>query len=193
MRSSVHDIVRRIAAILLTILIAGLVEDGYAAETERAVPGEYQVKAAFVYNFIKFVEWPADRAPAAGDVRLCVLGKVPVMASFEELRGQEVAGRRLIVTELQELNGAGACQVLFVAPSLSRRLPDVLAAVAGRPVLTIGDTDGYAEKGIMINMYLENKRVRFEINASAARAAGLGISAKLMGLAVSVYGEQAEE
>jgi hypothetical protein len=193
MRSSVHDIVRRIAAILLTILIAGLVEDGYAAETERAVPGEYQVKAAFVYNFIKFVEWPADRAPAAGDVRLCVLGKVPVMASFEELRGQEVAGRRLIVTELQELNGAGACQVLFVAPSLSRRLPDVLAAVAGRPVLTIGDTDGYAEKGIMINMYLENKRVRFEINASAARAAGLRISAKLMGLAGSVYGAQAEE
>lgn len=190
MRSDPVKHIRRILLIALILLCASPVQEGagYAAEPARAVPGEYQVKAAFVYNFIKFVEWPADRAAKGSELQLCVLGEVPVMTPFAELQDQEVIGKRLTVSVLQDPSEVDACQILFIAPSLSRRMKEVLSTVGGRPILTIGDTDGYARQGVMINMYLDNRRIRFEINAEAARTAGMRISTKLMSLAVTVYG-----
>jgi hypothetical protein len=110
------------------------------------------------------------------------------MTPFAELQDQEVIGKRLTVSVLQDPSEVDACQILFIAPSLSRRMKEVLSTVGGRPILTIGDTDGYARQGVMINMYLDNRRIRFEINAEAARTAGMRISTKLMSLAVTVYG-----
>lgn len=158
-----------------------------AAEGRGAAPGEYQVKAAFVYNFIKFVEWPSPELRATDTLRVCLLGDVAA-APFLELDGQEAMGRRLSVATVASSREARSCQVLFVAGSHTGRLVEVLAELRSTPVLTVGDTDGYAKRGIMINMYLENKRVRFEINAEAARAAGLRISAKLLKLAGTVHG-----
>ena len=159
-----------------------------AAERNAPSPGEYQVKAAFIYNFIKFVTWPSGEDARSGTVRLCVLGEVPDMASFEDLEGQELMGKRMTMVHLKEARDARTCQVLFLSSALSSRLTETLDIVRGLPVLTVGDTDDYAQRGVMINMYIDKKRVRFEINADSAEAAGLRISAKLLSLAGKVYG-----
>jgi hypothetical protein len=181
---------RSVAVLAAAVLVLCLLQrgGGYAAERGEPPSGEYQVKAAFVYNFIKFVEWPSGERLTGDTFRVCILGEVPAAAPFEDLNGQEVLGRRLSVTMLKSPQEARACQVLFVAAPPSVRLTEVLDSLSGVPVLTIGDTDGYAKRGIMINMFLENKRVRFEINAETARAAGLRISTKLLKLASKVYG-----
>jgi len=173
-------------AMLLAFQVPG--ENGHAADRNASAPAEYQLKAAFVYNFIKFVEWPSAERLAGDTLRICLLGEVPTAASFDDLNGQEVLGRRLSVTMLKLPQEARSCQVLFLAATQTARLTEVLAILGGAPVLTIGDTEGYAKRGVMINMFLENKRVRFEINAETARSAELRISTKLLKLASRVYG-----
>lgn len=181
---------RRLAALAALFLVICLVqrEDGFAAERSVPLSGEYQVKAAFVYNFIKFVTWPSGEASTGGAVRLCMLGDLPDAAPFFDLDGQEIMGKRLHIVLLREPQEARTCQILFLSSSLSRRLPENLELVRGSPVLTVGDTDGYAQRGVMINMYIENKRVRFEINAETVGQAGLRISTKLLSLAGTVHG-----
>jgi hypothetical protein len=193
MRSDHGMVIRRAAAAVLMLLVAFLLQpgDGYAAERRTSAPAEYQVKAAFVYNFIKFVEWPlrGRGGNAAEDtVRFCVLGDLPDKAPFEALDGQEIMGKRLYLVFLREPEESTACHILFLPSTVSNRLSEVLEGLQGQPTLTIGDTEGYARRGVMINMYLDNKRVRFEINARTADAAGLRISAKLLNLAGAVYG-----
>lgn len=190
MRSEPRAVIRRFAAAMITLLVAGILQrgDACAAERRAPAPAEYQVKAAFVYNFIKFVEWPPDGNALGPTVRLCVLGDLPDRAPFESLDGQEIMGKRLSLVFLREPRESRGCEVLFLASSLSSRVPEVLDVLQGQPTLTIGDTEGYAKRGIMINMYLDNRRVRFEINARAAGDAGLRISAKLMSLAGEVLG-----
>jgi hypothetical protein len=193
MRSDTGTFIRSASAAAIMLLVAGLLlrGEGYAAEQRTSAPTEYQVKAAFVNNFIKFVEWPlrgqGGNVPE-DTVRLCVLGDLPDKATFEALDGQEVMGKRLSLVFLQEPEESRDCQVLFLPSTVSNRLPEVLEVLQGQPTLTIGDTEGYARRGVMINMYLENKRVRFEINAETSGAAGLRISAKLLNLAGMVYG-----
>lgn len=173
------------------VIVLCLLQRGGAFGADRAADplSEYQVKAAFVYNFIKFVTWPSGEAPAEGPIQLCILGDLPDPAPFAHLDGQELMGRHLKVVYLREPQEARTCQVLFLASSLSSRLQEVLETVRERPVLTVSDTSGYAKRGVMINMYLDNKRVRFEINAATAGEAGLRISAKLLNLAGTVHGK----
>jgi len=178
---------RRCMALLFLALLAVPLTGRNVHGAERNGPSEYQLKAAFVYNFIKFVEWPSGEQPAGDAFRVCLLGEMPA-APFEDLNGREALGRRLSVSTLRSPKEARACQVLFVDASQSVRLKEVLDALNGAPVLTIGDTDGYAKRGVMINMFLENKRVRFEINAEAARSSRLRISTKLLKLASNVHG-----
>jgi hypothetical protein len=193
MRSDAGTFIRSAATAAIMLLVGGFLlrGEGYAAERRISAPPEYQVKAAFVYNFIKFVEWPlrGQIGNAAEDtVRLCVLGEPPDKAAFSALDGQEIKGKRLFLVFLQEPGESRDCHVLYLPSTVSNKLPEVLAVLQGQPTLTIGDTEGYARRGVMINMYLDNKRVRFEINAETAGAAGLRISAKLLNLAGVLYG-----
>ena len=193
MRSDAGTFIRSAATAAIMLLVGGFLlrGEGYAAERRISAPPEYQVKAAFVYNFIRFVEWPlrGQGGSAAEDtVRLCVLGDPPDKAAFAALDGQEIAGKRLFLAFLQEPGEIRDCQVLFLPSTVSNKLPEVLEVLQGQPVLTIGDTEGYAGRGVMINLYLDNKRVRFEINAETSGAAGLRISAKLLNLAGKLYG-----
>ena len=141
---------RSVAAFAAAVLVLCLLqrEGVYAAERGAPPSGEYQVKAAFVYNFIKFVEWPAGQNAGEDTLRLCVLGDVPAMAPFADLDGKMVKGKRLTVSTMMDPQTAGACHVLFVSSSLSRRINEVLDVVKGRPTLTVGDTEGYARRGI---------------------------------------------
>lgn len=152
----------------------------------QAGPTEYEVKAAFVYQIAKFVEWPPSNAP----LRLCVLGGNPFGAALESIRGKPVNERKLEVLLL----GAGAdlheCTVLFVASAAERHLDRAIALARGAAMLTVGDTEGFARRGTMVNFFMENGKVRFEINQDAVRQGGLKISSKLLALARIVDPQQ---
>jgi uncharacterized protein DUF4154 len=144
---------------------------------------EYDVKAAFLYNFTKFVDWPPEAFPDPNSLRICVLGEDPFGKSLQAVTDEQVGSHKLIVTRTESLAKPTGCQVLFISRSERDRLAQILAAVKGSPVLTVGDTDGFANRGVMINFVPEGSKVRFEINTDSAERAGIKISSKLLQLA----------
>ncbi len=144
---------------------------------------EYDVKAAFLYNFTKFVDWPPSAFPDPNSLRICVLGEDPFGKSLRSIAGEQVGGHKLIVTQTDAISRPAGCQVLFISRSERERLPQVLAAIKDAPVLTVGDTNGFADHGVIINFVLEGSKVRFEVNTDSADRAGLKISSKLLQLA----------
>jgi hypothetical protein len=147
---------------------------------------EYDLKAAFLYNFTKFVDWPSSAFPDAGSpLRICVLGEDPFGRSLQAVadENEEVGGHKLTVISTKSLSRPGGCQVLFISRSEQERLPQILAAVKGAPVLTVGDSRGFLDHGGIINFILEGSKVRFEINPEAADRVGIKISSKLLRLA----------
>jgi hypothetical protein len=166
------------------VLLAGLfLLPGVAAAQTAA---EYDIKAAFLYNFTKFVDWPASAFPDAGTLKVCVLGDDPFGHSLQSVNGEAVGNRKLKVVRTDSPAKPSDCQVLFISRSERARVPQVLAAVKDSPVLTVGDTPGLVDQGVSINFTLEGSKVRFEINTDAADKAGLKISSKLLQLAKRV-------
>lgn len=157
---------------------------------QPAAQDEYRIKAAFVYNFAKFVEWPAGSFKNPGDpIAICVMGN-PFGDELEStVRGKQVDDRRLIVREVTSVAETSGCHILFVAAD-ARRLADVLDRVKKVPVLTVGESASFSADGGVIRFKLEHDKVRLEINTCAADRAGLRISSKLLSLAVIVKGEK---
>lgn len=145
---------------------------------------EYQVKAAFLYNFAKFVEWPPKRDGKASDqLVLGILGKDPFGDEIRTIEGKRVKDKTLRVIRADSLDELQNCDVIFISASVNAKLPGILKKLRGRPVLTVSDTPGFANRGVMINLFnLENK-IRFEINPVAVERAGLKISSQLLKLA----------
>lgn len=146
---------------------------------------EHAVKAAFLYNFAKFVEWPDGtfRSPAE-PVTFCVLGDGPVGGELERaVAGKTAAGRTVAVRRLSQLAGLDECRILFVGSSESPRLHQILAAVGRRPVLTVGEEEGFIGAGGIISFVVRQSRVRFRIEHDAAVRAGLRLSSRLLELA----------
>lgn len=157
------------------------------AQAQEATPTEYQVKAAFLYNFGKFVEWPQSSAPPSV-FTICVLGKDPFGAVLDELiKDKSIQGRKLAVRRPGRVEDAGGCQILFISSSEDARLPHILEVVRGSSVLTVGEAERFARRGGMIKFRLEGGKVRFEINPDAAAQAGLTISSQLLKLATIVH------
>ena len=152
---------------------------------------EYEVKAAMLYNFAKFVEWPGEgREPLV----IGVLGKDPFGPVLDEVvRDKTVHGRPLVVRRFHQLAELGACHILFIARSESRLIPEVLEPLHKAGVLTVADIDQFAKSGGVIGFTMDNGRIRFEINLGAARRAGLRISSRLLGLALVTGGAPAGE
>lgn len=155
-----------------------------ASCAEPRKPTEYEVKAAYIFNFAKFVEWPPGKSQGAGaPMNVCVVGRDPFGSALEAIEGKVVGGRRIQVRRNPPPQTPGGCAILFVSGSESQQLGRILENLDNSNVLTIGDTEGFAEKGVMINFFMEEKRVRFEINPRAAGRAGLRISSNLLKLA----------
>lgn len=144
--------------------------------------GEYEVKAAFIHNIAKFVEWPA---PTVGDeaLQLCVLGRNPFGNALTVLDGKRVGKLSWKISFPTLQSNLRACQVLFIAASEGDRLAPILDKLGDAPTLTIGDTDGYAELGIMVNFYIDENKVRFEVNPEAASRVRLKFGSQLLKLA----------
>jgi hypothetical protein len=145
--------------------------------------GEYDVKAAFLYNFTKFVDWPSSAFPDPSNLKICVLGDDPFGKSLRSVAGEQVGNHKLTVMQTDSLAKPAGCQILFISRSEREHLSQILASVKGFPVLTVGDTKGFADDGVIINFVLEGSKVRFEINTESADRAGIRISSKLLQLA----------
>ena len=165
-----------IAALLLLATIGGR-----HAQAQPSQPSEYEVKAAFLYNFARFVEWP-EEDQAGPTFTICIVGEDPFGEAFESIEGRQVRGRTLVVDRRPELGGQ-ACDMLFISSSERRRMGAILAALEARPILTVSEVDGFGSQGGMINFVLEQREVRFEISIEAVERAGLEMSAKLLRVA----------
>ena len=152
---------------------------------QAPVADEYQVKAAFLFNFAKFVEWPADTFKGPEDpIAICVLGQNPFGTALEDVvRDKTVAGRGFVVRGLLSAQQASKCQILFVSASERKRLGSLLDQLKGRSILTVGEGDDFIANGGIIDFKLKDARVRIDIDAAAADRAGLHISSKLLSLA----------
>ncbi len=150
--------------------------------------GEYQIKAAYLLNFARYVEWPAARLPPAQALRICVLGRDPFGGALSALEGRQVNGREVRVRQLEGADQAGDCHVVFIAESEERRLAAMLRTLSGRGLLLVSDIDGFVEAGGGIGLVTEEGRVRFDINQASLQRDGLRASAQLLRLARSVHG-----
>jgi len=161
-----------------------------ATHAQSPTAGEYQVKAAFLYNFAKFVEWPPSSFPdASSPLRICVLGRDPFGEELRNITREKIVnGHKLEVTEVPDLQAARTCHILFIASSEKTQLKRIFDSLRGTDALTVGDTKGFVEQGGMINFVLENNRVQFEVNRKAAEEGRLKISSKLLSVAKFVVG-----
>jgi hypothetical protein len=162
---------------LIGSLIAALAQ-GQNAE-------EYQLKAAFLYNFAKFVEWPAQTFKRISDpIVICVLGRNPFGHALEEaVAGKSVGGRAIVAREVPDAKEASSCQIVFVSSSERKHWRAILDGVKSGAVLTVGESDEFATSGGIITLKLEDGKVRFLINVDAAEQGKLRISSKLLSLA----------
>lgn len=144
---------------------------------------EYRLKAAFVYNFMLFTEWPA----ATGNtLNLCIHGKDPFGPEIDGLQGKLAAARSIAVHRKAAGESLKHCQVVFIASSMMGSLPNVLESLKGQPTLTLADSPGAMHKGVALNMSVAQGKVTFEASLLAARGAGLNLSSKLLRLATEV-------
>jgi len=172
---------RIIATVLWLLLVASSV-------LGQAKPGEYQVKAAYLYNFGRFVEWPSNITTAStGSFTICVLGEDPFGPALDstltgETRGnQKVAARR--ISSPQEYVD---CQILFISTSEAKRLKKIIEALGNSAVLTVSDIPGFSQRRGMIQLVMEGNRIRFEVNLAATQRAGLTLSSELLKVATAV-------
>jgi hypothetical protein len=158
---------------------------------QATAASEYTVKAAFLFNFAKFIDWPSSSfAGPQSPFTICVLGQNPFGHALEdELQGKMIGSRHLAVQQLKDKAEARRCQMVFVGSSESPHLGELLVSLRGANVLVVGDTNGFAASGGTIEFTLEDNHVRFAINTDAADRAGLKFSAKLLALARIVHDE----
>jgi hypothetical protein len=162
----------------MLVVAAGLL----ASPGVTAAPGEYQVKAVFLLNFTRFVEWPASAFSAADSPFVVgVFGHDPFGADLDRVvTGEFVNGRAVAVRRVRSVAEASKCQILFIHQSEDRRLDELLAALDRHSTLTVSDLPGAAQRGVMIRLVTEGGRVRMRVNVDLARAAALVISSNLL-------------
>lgn len=152
---------------------------------------EYQLKAEFIERFTRFIDWPDETVTARDPFVIGIVGRDPFGEFLTSLaKKRTIKNRRVVIRHLDRDDELGTCDVLFVSSSEKDALSEIVRRTASLPVLTIGDTRGYAEAGVLINFYPDGSNVRFEINERAARASGLDIQAKLFKLARIVEAER---
>ena len=168
--------------VLVLLLFLALTSSMLSTQVRAQTPDEYKVKAAFLFNFVKFVEWPAEafsdnRAP----VVIGVVGADPFGSKIDQMFNGRIANGRPLVKRFPNFKALTFCHILFVCSSEKNNLRLALAA-AGAAVLTVGETEQFTQMGGIINFTIVDSKVRFEINQVAAERAGLKIIAKLLNL-----------
>lgn len=167
------------------ILLFSVVDPAVAQQTE-----EYKVKAAFLFHFVQFVDWPAEAlADEKSPLTLCTIGKDPFGGGLETmLQGKSIGTRALQIRHLKQPQEVPGCQVLFVGGKERKEEAPLLVLLKDQAILTVGESDGFAKQGGMIGFCMDSDKVRFDINLDAAARAKLKISSRLLLLAKTVIG-----
>ena len=186
-----HASGRRVACLAALLLVVYFPLANRAVHADQS-PTEYQVKAAYLFNFLKFVEWPDD--PGGDPHAKWVIGFIGDTPIGEELTrladGKNVLGRELQIKRFRAPENLRACNVLFISESEKKRLPVILAELRGSSVLTVADMDDFIGEGGMIQFVVEDARVRVAIDVGATGRARLRVSSKLLALARMVTGTE---
>ncbi len=179
-----HRLIFRCAP--MAFLVASLAAAGWCGAADKLnTASEYQLKAAFLFNFVKFTEWPpAAFSNATAPLVIGVLGDDPFGSALDDLmNGERINGRFIVINRFQSGDDANACHVLFVSRSEKDRLSRLLEELKQKPVLTVSDLDQFCQQGGMINLVLSaGNTVKPEINPDAARSVSVQISSKLLNL-----------
>jgi len=147
-------------------------------------PTEYQVKAAYLYNLAKFVEWPEGmfNSPTAPMV-FCIMGEDPFGNAFEAAKDRTISNRSIQIKRFASVKDMTPCHVLFISRSEKEKLPDILRELGAAPLLLVGDMEEFAQRGGMINLALRKETVTLEINIDALNRAGIKVTSRLLNAA----------
>ena len=164
---------------------------------------EYKIKAAFLYNFFKFIEWPKEKTTDSDTITIIIIGKNPFGKAFEPLKDRQVNDKKVIIKHFKsieesqptsdQIEAIRKCHVLFVCGSEKQQFRKIISLVKEHNVLTVGDTNGFLESGGIINFVIEEQKVYFEINNNAAKQEKLNIRSKLLRLAKKVVEENTSQ
>src|SRR5689334_12052726 len=180
---------RRLGILIVALSVSlSWAPESIAQASDASESSEYLIKAGFIYNFAKFVEWPANAfAQPDSPIVIGVLGTDPFGNTLDRIvEDKKVGTRGFIVRRYKwnkDLKELKECKILFVSASERAHIDEIVDSVKGLPILTVGETPGFAERGGVIRFTLEDNRVRFEVNVEAAHQADLNISSRLLTLA----------
>jgi len=173
--------VRRLGGAVLAALLLCASTGGAQNVTESSL------KAAFIYSFARFTEWPQEVLPTTGPFTACVLGDSPIRDALERtVKDRQLSGRGVSVLLVQFDGNLRSCQLLYVSGVTPTQIAGIVAAVKGAPVLTISDVDSFAQQGGIAQMFVENGKMRFDLNLEVAKLSRLQLSSKLIVLAARV-------
>jgi hypothetical protein len=177
-----------VSLIAITCLLSAMALGSHADSLESSDSSEYLIKAGFIYNFAKLVQWPTTAfAQPDSPIVIGILGDDPFGATLDRIvADKKINGRGLVVRRLRwsrDFKDVKDCNILFVSFSEREHIDSVVDAMKWLPILTIGDAPGFARRGGIINFTLEDNKVRFEVNVEAAKHADLTISSRLLTLA----------
>jgi hypothetical protein len=175
-------------SLLLSLSVATILTTLSGATLNAQEVDEYQVKAAFLYNFAKFVEWPAEASGDAHQVlTICVLGRDPFGQALDDvIAGKVIAGRPLALRRITDARHTGGCRMLFISSSENSRSLSLLNSDEKRGVLTVGEAGNATAECVAIKFTLEGGKIRFEINLAEVQEEKLRLSSKLLSLATVV-------
>ncbi len=172
----------RLAVIAILVVLTST-----SAFSQARKPTEYEVKAAYLYNFGKFIKWPASSDP---NFTICIFGSDPFGNSLDGITsGESLDGKRLAVHRINSASEAQGCRILFISRSEQGRASGVLSVVKHLPILTVSDMPDFVDDGGVIGFVMQGDRVRFQVSLPAAERAGLSLSSELLKVAVSVKRE----
>lgn len=173
---------RRFAGLALAMALAG----SGLVHAQGTGADEATVKAGFVFNFIKFTQWPPVRTAAGSPLHLCALSDTALQGTLELLQGRQVAGRAVEVRRRVPPAEWRQCDVMFLGDGDAAVRDGVLRQLGSAPVLTVGDLPGFVAAGGMIGLRIESDRVRFDVNLAVAQRSGLALSSQMLQLAGQV-------
>jgi hypothetical protein len=176
----------------ILILIAALLTAlplAWGEKDNSTVSREYQLKAAFLYNFLNFVEWPKEKVGDSNKIIIGIIGKDPFGGAFETLKNKKVKNKKVVIKKFRQFEqtpnakSLQSCYLLFICPSERENTRKIIETVRKSSVLTVSEQDDFLKKGGIINFYSEENKISFEINRSEAKKAGITIRSQLLRLA----------
>lgn len=172
----------------MSVMLVAALFGSFNTANASPVP-EYEMKAAYLYNFATFTNWPTNVGDSApnNEVRLCVLGNDSFGGALEKLTRSQTGSIHIALSYLSHIKDAKDCQILFIDASELKNAVDIVKQLEKSSILTVTDNDDLFRAGIMIGLYLDNKRLTFDVDYAKTQNAQLVISSKLLRVARKVH------